>query len=274
MGWIYSATNKINRKSYIGQTIRPIKERLKEHEIGKSSNCKAFYGAVKKYGWENFEIDWYECSDDELNKHEKWMVRLMGTLSPDGYNLREGGGSRGKFCIETRKRLSKMRIGIGNHRYGTKMSEATRKKLKDSWTKEKRKEHGLKTSGYRNPMFGKPRTKQTINKLKLWWTDDRKKQQSKAKSGENNPMFGVRGEEHPWWGRSHTEESIQKIKDSQLNSQKVYQYDLEGKYIQSFDSYREAGRQLKYDYTPISRCARSKQKTAYGFKWSRIPPSL
>lgn len=158
--------------------------------------------------------------------------------------------------------------------HGRKMSEETKRKIYKFWTKEKRKEHGLKTSGYRNPMFGKPRTKQTINKLKLWWTDDRKKKQSKAVSGENNPMFGVRGEEHPWWGRSHTEETIQKNKDSQLNSQKVYQYDLEGKYIQSFVSYREAGRQLEYDYTPISRCARGKQKTAYGFKWSCVPPSL
>lgn len=110
MGWLYGITNKLNRKSYIGQTIRPIEERLKEHETGKSKECRRIYNAIKKHGWENFEIDWYECPDDELNKHEKWMVKLMGTLSPNGYNLREGGGSRGKFCIETRKRLSKMRI--------------------------------------------------------------------------------------------------------------------------------------------------------------------
>ena len=33
-------------------------------------------------------------------------------------------------------------------------------------------------------------------------------------------------------------------------------------------------RQLNYDSTPISRCARGKQKTSYGFVWSLTPPSL
>jgi group I intron endonuclease len=95
MGYIYNATNTINGKGYVGQTIRPIEERLKEHQTGKVG-CRAFSGAIKKYGWDAFIIDCYECPDDELNKHEKWMVNLMGTLSPNGYNLREGGGSRGK----------------------------------------------------------------------------------------------------------------------------------------------------------------------------------
>ena len=35
-------------KSYIGQTIRPIQERLEEHRTGKSSGCRGIYNAIKK----------------------------------------------------------------------------------------------------------------------------------------------------------------------------------------------------------------------------------
>lgn len=53
MGWIYMITSP-SGKSYIGQTIRPIQTRLKEHRTGKSSDCVAIYNAIQKYGWENF----------------------------------------------------------------------------------------------------------------------------------------------------------------------------------------------------------------------------
>ena len=35
-------------KTYIGQTHRPIHERLKEHETGESKGCRAIYNAIKK----------------------------------------------------------------------------------------------------------------------------------------------------------------------------------------------------------------------------------
>lgn len=60
-------------KSYIGQTVRPIEKRFEEHQL-ESSNCVAIYRAIQKYGWENFETDWYECPDEELNRHEELMI--------------------------------------------------------------------------------------------------------------------------------------------------------------------------------------------------------
>jgi len=271
MGYLYTLTSP-SFKSYVGLTTRSMEERLKEHQ-DPASGCVAISNAIQKYGLENFVVDYYECPDDELDKHERWMVNLMGTLSPGGYNLREGGGSRGKFSEESRQKLSETRIGEKNHRYGTKTSDKTKQKVQKTWTEEKRKEHSIRYSGFGNPMFGKPRDEETKEKLRSAWTDEKREQASELRTGDKNPMFGVRGEEHSWWGRSHTEESIQKNKDSQPNSQKVYQYDLSGKYIKSFDSYREAGRYLKKDETPISRCARGKQKTSYGFFWSNTQPN-
>jgi group I intron endonuclease len=61
MGYIYMLKNKVNGKIYIGQTTRPIRKRLGEHETGESRKCRAIYNAIQYHGWDNFEKDWYEC---------------------------------------------------------------------------------------------------------------------------------------------------------------------------------------------------------------------
>jgi group I intron endonuclease len=218
MGHIYMLKNKLNGKSYVGQTICPVEERLQKHQH-KSSNCRAIYGAIKKYGWDNFEIDWYECLDNELNKHEKWMVNLMRTLSPDGYNLKEGGGSRGKLSEET-----KQRIIVGNK--GKKRSEEF---------KQKNREVNM---GEKNPSYGKPKSEESNQKRR------------EAMSGDNNYWYGKTGEKHH-------------------RSKKVYQYALDGTFIDSFGSCEEAGQHIKKKRGGhISSCARGKRKTAHDFKWS------
>ena len=136
MGYIYNIKNKINGKIYIGQTIRPIKIRLKEHRVGKSKKCRAIYNAIQKHGWKNFEIDWYECPDEDLNKHEKWLVKLMGTISPEGYNLKEGGGNSGKASEETKQKCRESQLGHT-------VSERTKQKI------------GKANGGKNHPMYGK-----------------------------------------------------------------------------------------------------------------------
>ena len=56
-------------------------------------------------------------------------------------------------------------------------------------------------------------------------------------------------------------------------SKRVYQYDLDGNFINSFGSSREAARQVtgnEANNSHIGVCARAhgKHKTAYEFKWS------
>ena len=48
----------------------------------------------------------------------------------------------------------------------------------------------------------------------------------------------------------------------------VEQYSLDGEYIQTFSSCREAARSIGAPYhIGINSCCHGKQKTAYGFKW-------
>ena len=135
--------NKINGKIYIGQTIRAIQERLKEHRTGKSVGCRAIYNAIKKYGWENFEKDWYECPDEDLNFDEELLVKEMGTLSPYGYNLMEGGGARGKPSEESKQKNREAHLGENSYMWGKPKSKEHKQNLREA------------NLGENNPMYGK-----------------------------------------------------------------------------------------------------------------------
>jgi group I intron endonuclease len=211
MGYIYMLKNKYNEKIYIGQTIRPIQKRFDEHQL-ESSKCLAIRNAIQYHGWENFEKDWYECPDEDLNKHEIWMVNLMGTLSPNGYNIKEGGAS-GKHSEKTKQKCREAKIGISR-------SEETKKKISKA-------------------------------KLGTNHNEKTKRNMSIAHLGENNHMYRKNG-------------------DKNHRSKRVYQYTIDGIFIDSFGSCREAGRYLEKASSLISACARGDKgyKTAYGFQWS------
>jgi hypothetical protein len=65
--------------------------------------------AINKYGKDYFYMEtlWESdvCSPDELNSKEIEFIKKYNTLSPNGYNLTEGG-SGGRHSNETKKLLS------------------------------------------------------------------------------------------------------------------------------------------------------------------------
>ena len=70
--WIYKITNKINNKSYIGQTKRIVKSRWQRHINDAMNNIldTHFARAIRKYGAKNFSVETIDSSDsqDELNR--------------------------------------------------------------------------------------------------------------------------------------------------------------------------------------------------------------
>lgn len=87
---IYKLTSP-SGKSYIGQSIN-IKRRLKSY---KKLNCKKqtyLYNSLCKYGFDSFTVEiLQECDQNELNKLEEFYINKYNTLTPIGYNLKEGG---------------------------------------------------------------------------------------------------------------------------------------------------------------------------------------
>lgn len=92
-GIIYKITNTVNGKIYVGQTIRTVKERFRNHcnKVG----CTYLHNAIKKYGKENFIIEVIEEAPiEKLDEREIfWIKTLKSTWKDGGYNIYEGGTS-------------------------------------------------------------------------------------------------------------------------------------------------------------------------------------
>lgn len=96
MGLIYKATNILNNKSYIGQTVKTVEERKKEHfymAFNKNEQTY-FYNALRKYGKENFKWEILEENilKEQLNEREIFWINYYNTFNK-GYNLTKGGDS-------------------------------------------------------------------------------------------------------------------------------------------------------------------------------------
>lgn len=83
---IYKITNLINGKSYIGQSIH-IEQRWSEH--CRNSSKRIISLAIQKYGKDNFKFEILEeCSQDELDKKERFYIQKFNSLVPHGYNVK------------------------------------------------------------------------------------------------------------------------------------------------------------------------------------------
>lgn len=124
---VYKITNKINGKSYVGQTVQSLERRWKKH-ITQKSHCHALKSAILKYGPENFEIKTLTTYDsiEKMNDGERYYINLFNTLAPDGYNL-TNGGIRPSFSKEARANMGRKKEK--HHLWGKKHSEETKHKI-------------------------------------------------------------------------------------------------------------------------------------------------
>lgn len=87
--YVYKIENKINKKIYVGQTNN-LDRRMQEHKHDERNN-HPIHNAIKKYGWENFEVSvlYYGVN---YNKKEKEYIKLYKSNRKEyGYNITAGG---------------------------------------------------------------------------------------------------------------------------------------------------------------------------------------
>jgi len=105
MGYIYKIKNKIDNKTYIGQTTQDLESRWRNHRKN-SSKCRYLNSAFKKYGVENFEFKLVCITfDNQLDDMEIKYIEQYKCLVPNGYNIRLGGNS-GKHHEETKRKIA------------------------------------------------------------------------------------------------------------------------------------------------------------------------
>lgn len=118
-GYIYKITNKVNGKSYIGQTRYTIEFRWRQH-IHKKDNTY-FHNAIKKYGVDNFIVEKLEeCNIEDLNEKEIYYIAKYNTFK-DGYNLTIGGdGNRTLLLDDKYEEISSLYLsGFSSNKIAT-----------------------------------------------------------------------------------------------------------------------------------------------------------
>ncbi len=175
---IYSITNKINNKIYVGQTLNFIRRKRQhltllrkgEHPIQKLQNDYI------KYGENNFIFEAIiECKKEDLNYLEKVYIKELNAFEDNGgYNKNTGGKSQYKLSKTTKEKISK----LAKERYKNDNTcfDPMIKGNKQMWSDPVRKQQVVKNM---KASFTEERRKQLSESAINSWTDERKEQKSR-----------------------------------------------------------------------------------------------
>jgi group I intron endonuclease len=149
---VYKIQNKINGKIYIGMTKLSIERRVFGHLC-----AETYIGrSLRKYGLQSFDIEIIDLAEDReaLAEIEVFWIFVFNSMSPNGYNLTEGGeGSDGyKHTEETlqkiitalnqpevkARQIANMIAAINNPEIRAKISANLKTALSQPGMKEKR----------------------------------------------------------------------------------------------------------------------------------------
>ncbi len=113
MYWIYKITNKINGKSYVGFT-KDVKKRMRMHRYDGNKLVPKFavHKAIKKYGWDTFDVSVLAGTPDKryaLEFLEPMYIAQFNCLG-EGYNLTRGGEGTAEIVRKPLTTEQKLRI--------------------------------------------------------------------------------------------------------------------------------------------------------------------
>lgn len=162
---VYKITNKANGKLYVGKTSKTIDERFAVHyHNAKKEKDTYLYKAMRKYGIENFTIELLDASSENMDDIEKYWIKELNTLIPNGYNMTTGGDGGDmslspNFLPSLKKRPAPPpSYGMKGKQHSTDTKTLQSKARKNHWdtlTEEDRSERASKVTGQKNGMFGK-----------------------------------------------------------------------------------------------------------------------
>ena len=247
---IYMHRNKINGKVYIGQTCQDVKKRWKNGKGYFKKTNTHFGNAIKKYGWDNFE-----------------HIILV-----DGIESLEVANALERYWI---KQFNSVCNGYNVSSGGSLGSPW------DGKTEEEKDIYKNKISatlsGSNHPNYGKELKQETKNKISIKVTGE--KNGMYGKKGEQNPWYGnchmdetkkilsekKKGEKNPWYNKHLTEEHKEKIKKGQ-NCKSIIGINENSGVIVFFDTIQDS-KKMNFSPTHVVACCKGKNKTHKGYDW-------
>ena len=213
-------------KCYIGMTCQTMERRARCN--GRAySQCTAFYGAIQKYGWDNFDHEILESglSYEDACEKERYYIALFHSLTSErGYNLETGGGANTTVSEETKKKISEKLTG----RKGTPHTPESKRKLREA--------HLGKT---RLPFSEETRKKLSLSLTGRTFTPEHRANISRSKSGS---ATSGKNNSHP--------RPVLCVETGVI-----------------FDTVKEAGEFKGGSSKNIIACCRGRLKTSGGYHW-------
>ena len=168
-GIIYKCTNLINGKIYIGQTIKKLEVRRKEHERdSKKGRGYYFANAISKYKEENFQWEIIDSASSMKELNYKEGLHIRWNLG-NSYNLVLGGDSFGNAWL--------LRSKDDYNAWRKKISDTKIRNRSSAGSRNSRYGKGYLVVGENNPMFGKKHTPEAIEASRLgviaFWQSDK-----------------------------------------------------------------------------------------------------
>lgn len=231
---IYLLTNRVNGKIYVGKAGHFHKRFLSHKQAIRTSKKTPIVNAIRKYGWDNFDIQILESFDPKtissqgLLELETGWIRKLDAINK-GYNLLEVhmDWTGHKHSIESKRKMSGPRpsiMGPKHPMFGKHHGEATKEKMS-----QKKKNIYL---GNKNPFWGRKHSEETKRKI-------REANKKRDFSYRNKPVQQI----HP----------------------------VTNALIKTWPSAKLAGIALGFkNSSSIGSVCKGKARTAFGFRWSYV----
>ena len=251
MGLIYKITNCVNGKSYIGKTSVTLEYRLKKHKESALIKDTKFYRAVRKYGWQNFKIEVLQDNilDSEIDERERYWISYYNTFK-EGYNSTIGGeGGRRSTDDEI---ISLWESGY-NITEIVELCHSTKDTVRSVLNKNNVDHSIIEERRILNRSNNYDKNKV----LELWNNGKTTREIREHFCGMGQgTLLKILDE----LGITTEERASRKEKE-------VTQYSLDGNFIQSFKSVKEAHNMTGISYDGIRKAATGIQNTSGGFIW-------
>lgn len=215
---IYCYTNRYTGEKYIGSTCKTLKSRAGKNGRGYCRTNTRFKDAIDKYGWESFDVEVLDITDDdrEASRLERHYINRFNTdVIGIGYNGNKGGG------VPTHKGVTQLSLGgavIAHYSASSEASSAT----------------GIDVTSIIDCCGGRIKTSGGF----VWRYDAEKNERLDEK--DITPFSGER---------------------------RVDQLSMNGEFIQTFNSAKEAEFVTGALRSKICMCCKGQRKTAGGYKW-------